>query len=49
MSDVTQNFSLSNQMLQEVEILSSKEELVHQKSEMSTSFQKPQQDYNFFF
>ena len=35
-SDVTQNFSLSDQMLQEVEILSSKEELVHQKSEMST-------------
>ena len=35
-SDITQNFSLSNQMLQEVEILSSKEELVHQKSEMST-------------
>ena len=35
-SDVNQNFSLSDQMLQEVEILSSKEELVHQKSEMST-------------
>ena len=35
-SDVLQNFSLSDQMLQEVEILSSKEELVHQKSEMST-------------
>ena len=35
-SDVSQNFSLSDQMLQEVEILSSKEELVHQKSEMST-------------
>ncbi|MBF69685.1 MAG: hypothetical protein CL837_01900, partial [Crocinitomicaceae bacterium] len=29
-SDVNQNFSLSDQMLQEVEILSSKEELVHQ-------------------
>ena len=37
MLDITQNFSLSDQMLQEVEILSSKEELVHQKSEMSTS------------
>ena len=36
MSDITQNFSLSDQMLKEVEILSSKEELVHQKSEMST-------------
>ena len=35
-SDLTKNFSLSDQMLQEVEILSSKEELVHQKSEMST-------------
>ena len=35
-SDVKQNFSLSDQMLQEVEILSSKEELVHRKSEMST-------------
>ena len=35
-SDLKKNFSLSDQMLQEVEILSSKEELVHQKSEMST-------------
>ena len=35
-SDVNQNFSLNDQMLKEVEILSSKEELVHQKSEMST-------------
>ena len=34
--DLIQNFSLSDQMLQEVEILSTKEELVHQKSEMST-------------
>ena len=35
-TDMNQNFSLSDQMLQEVEILSTKEELVHQKSEMST-------------
>ena len=34
--DINKNFALSDQMLQEVEILSSKEELVHQKSEMST-------------
>ena len=34
--DVKKSFSLSDQMLKEVEILSSKEELVHQKSEMST-------------
>jgi len=35
-SDINQNFSLNDRMLEEVEILSSKEELVHQKSEMST-------------
>ena len=34
--DINKNFALSDQMLQEIEILSSKEELVHQKSEMST-------------
>jgi len=31
-SDINQNFSLNDRMLEEVEILSSKEELVHQKS-----------------
>ena len=35
-SDVQKNFSLSDQMLKEVEILSSKEEQVHLKVEMST-------------
>ena len=35
-NDIKKNFSLSDQMLKEVEILSSKDELVHQKSEMST-------------
>ena len=35
-NDIQINFSLKNQMLNEVEILSSKEEFVHQKSEMSS-------------
>ena len=35
-TDVQKNFSLSDQMLKEVEILSSKEEQVHLKVEMST-------------
>ncbi len=34
--NINKNFSLINQTLKEVEVLSSKEELVHQKSEMST-------------
>jgi len=35
-NDIQINFSLKNQMLNEVEILSSKEEFIHQKSEMSS-------------